>query len=121
MQYMLLLYSDEKAWATFSPAEQKAGLEQYAAYGEALRKAGAYVASDRLRDIKTATTVTVVSSKPQVMDGPFADTKEQLGGYYLIEAKSLDEAITWAARCPGASHGHVEVRPVWPMAGRADG
>src|SRR5262245_38570697 len=110
MQYMLLLYSDEKAWDTFSPAEQQAGLEQYMAYGEALRKANVYVGSDRLKPIGDATTVTVASGKTQVMDGPFADTKEQLGGYYIIDVKNLDEAINWAARCPGASHGHVEVR-----------
>ena len=117
MQYMLLLYSDEKAWNTFSPAEQQAGIAQYMAYGEALRKAGAYVSSDRLRDTPDATTVTVANGKTQVMDGPFADTKEQLGGYYIIDVKNLDEAISWAARCPGASHGHVEVRPVWQMRG----
>ena len=115
MQYMLLLYSDEKAWDTFSPAEQQAGLAQYMAYGEALRKANVYVGSDRLKPIGDATTVTVASGKTQVMDGPFADTKEQLGGYYIIDVKNLDEAINWAARCPGASHGHVEVRPVWQM------
>lgn len=115
MQYMLLLYSDEKAWDSFSPAEQQAGLAQYMAYGEALRKAGVYVGSDRLKPIGDATTVTVASGKTQVMDGPFADTKEQLGGYYIIDVKNLDEAINWAARCPGASHGHVEVRPVWQM------
>ena len=115
MQYMLLLYSNEKAWQTFSPAEQEAGLAQYMAYGEALRKAGVYVGSDRLRNTTDATTVTVASGKTQVMDGPFADTKEQLGGYYIVDVKDLDEAISWAARCPGASHGHVEVRPVWRM------
>jgi hypothetical protein len=117
MQYMLLLYSDEKAWDSFSPAEQQAGLAQYMAYGEALRKANVYVGSDRLKPIGDATTVTVASGKTQVMDGPFADTKEQLGGYYIIDVKNLDEAINWAARCPGASHGHVEVRPVWQMRG----
>jgi hypothetical protein len=118
MQYMLLLYSNEKAWSTFSPEQLKAGQAQYTAYGEALRKAGVYVSSDRLRNTSDTTTVTVADGKTKVMDGPFADTKEQLGGYYLIEAKNLDDAISWAARCPGASHGHVEVRPVWAMAGR---
>jgi hypothetical protein len=115
MQYMLLIYADEKAWNTFTPAEQQAGLAQYMAYGEALRKAGVYVGSNRLKDIEDATTVTVINGKTQVMDGPFAETKEQLGGYYMIEAKNLDEAISWAARCPGASHGKVEVRPIWAM------
>jgi hypothetical protein len=115
MQYMLLLYSDEKAWESFSPADQEAGLKQYFAYGDALRKAGVYVSSDRLRDTADATTVTLVNGKTQVMDGPYTETKEQLGGFYIIEAKTLDEAITWAARCPGAGHGHVEIRPIWPM------
>jgi hypothetical protein len=115
MQYMLLLYSDEKAWNTFSPAEQQAGVAQYTAYGEALRKAKVHVSSDRLRDTTDATTVSIADGKTRVMDGPFADTKEQLGGYYIIDVKNLDEAISWAARCPGASHGHVEVRPAWQM------
>ena len=115
MQYMLLIYAQEGGWNAMPEAAQKAGLSQYTAYGEALRKAGAYVGSDRLKDTNTATTVTVANGKTQVMDGPFADTKEQLGGYYIVEAKTLDEAIEWAARCPGASHGKVEVRPIWAM------
>ena len=86
---------------------------RHAAYGDALRKAGAYVASDRLKNTTDATTVSLVNGKMQVIDGPFADTKEQLGGFYLIEAANLDEAISWAARCPAASHGKVEVRPIW--------
>jgi hypothetical protein len=117
MQYMLLLYSNEKNWNTFTPEQQQAGVAQYTAYGEALRKAGVFVASDRLRDTSGATTVTVVNGNTQVMDGPFADTKEQLGGYYIVDVKNLDDAISWAARCPGASHGHIEVRPVWQMRG----
>ncbi len=114
MQYLLMIYSQEGVWNTFTPQQQEQGMAAYTAYGEALRKAGALVNANRLRDTPDATTVTVVNGKTQVMDGPFADTKEQLGGYYLIEAKNLDEAISWAARCPGASHGKVEVRPVWP-------
>jgi hypothetical protein len=115
MQYMLLIYSVEGGWNAMPEEQQKAGLAAYMAYGEALRKAGVYVQSDRLRDTPDATTVTIVNGKTQVMDGPFADTKEALGGYYLIDVKNLDEAISWAARCPGASHGKVEVRPVWAM------
>ena len=115
MQYLLLLYSEEGVWNTFSPQQQAEGLAMYKTYGEALRKAGALVGSNRLRDTTDATTVTLTNGKTQVMDGPFADSKEQLGGYYLIEAKNLDDAISWAARCPGASHGKVEVRPVWSM------
>ena len=115
MQYMLLIYGDEKGWNKLSETEQREGIALYVAYGDALRKAGVYVSSDRLKDTVDATTVTIVNGKTQVMDGPFADTKEQLGGYYIIEAKTLDEAISWAARCPGASHGKVEVRPIWAM------
>ncbi len=116
MQYMLLIYSEEGAWNRMTPARQEEGTAAFMAYSEALRKAGALVDANRLHDSPDATTVTVVDGRTQVADGPFADTKEQLGGYYLIEAKDLDEAITWAARCPGASFGKMEVRPVWAMA-----
>jgi hypothetical protein len=85
------------------------------AYGEALRKAGVYVGSNRLQPAATATTVRLVDGKSQVLDGPYIDSKEQLGGYYLIEVADLDTALTWAARCPGAGHGTIEVRPVWAM------
>ncbi|MDP3738733.1 MAG: YciI family protein [Hyphomonadaceae bacterium] len=115
MQYLLMIYSEEGAWNRLPEAVQKEGLAAYTAYGEALRKAGAMVGANRLRDTADATTVSVTNGKTQVMDGPFAESKEQLGGYYLIEAKNLDEAISWAARCPGAAHGKVEVRPVWSM------
>jgi hypothetical protein len=71
------------------------------------------VGSNRLRPTGTATTVKVANGKTQVLDGPFADSKEQLGGYYLIEAKDLDAALGWAAKCPGAGHGSVEVRAIW--------
>lgn len=115
MQYLLMLYADESGWEKMSPAEQQQGMAAYMAYTEALKKAGAWVGSNRLRPISTATTVKVADGKQQVLDGPYADSKEQLGGYYLIEAPDLDAAIAWAARCPGASHGTIEVRPVWTM------
>jgi hypothetical protein len=115
MQYLLMIYGEEGAWNRMSEEAQRAGLAQYMAYGEALRKAGKMVASNRLRDVADATRVTVRDGKTKVQDGPYADTREQLGGYYLIEAKDLDEAISWAARCPGAAHGIIEVRPVWEM------
>jgi hypothetical protein len=114
MQYLLMIYSQEGMWNNMPEAAQKEGMAAYMAYTEALRKAGALVNSNRLRDTADATTVRVANGKTKVQDGPFAETKEQLGGYYLIEAKDLDDAIAWAARCPGASHGTVEVRPVWP-------
>ena len=71
--------------------------------------------SNRLRPVATATTVRPVNGKTQVLDGPFADTKEQLGGYYLIDVPDLDAALSWAAKCPAASHGSVEVRAIWSM------
>lgn len=117
MQFLLLLYADEKAWDSLSPADQEEGVGAYIAYSEALSKAGAMVGSNRLRPSDSATRVQVTNGKQQVLDGPYADSKEQLGGYYLIEAPDLDAAISWAARCPGAHHGIVEVRPVWDMSG----
>jgi len=108
-----MLYSSEKGWAELPQAEQSHWMAAYKAYTEALSSAGALVGSNRLTDTDTATTVRVTNGKTQVLDGPYADSKEQLGGYYLIDAPDLDAAIAWAARCPGASHGAIEVRPVW--------
>jgi hypothetical protein len=85
----------------------------YMAYTEALKAANVYVGSNRLQPIATATTVRTVNGKSQVLDGPYADSKEQLGGYYLIDVPDLDAALSWAARCPGAGHGVIEVRPIW--------
>src|SRR5260221_12470820 len=116
MQYLLMLYSNEAHWTTMTPAQQEQGMAAYKAYTEALKKAGVLAGSNRLRPISTATTIRIENGKSQVLDGPYADSKEQLGGYYLIEVADLDAALSWAARCPGASHGSIEVRPVWNMA-----
>jgi len=113
MQYLLLLYSRESGWADLPAAAQHQAMAGYNAYTEALKTAGAYKAGSRLQPTSSATTVRVADGKSQVLNGPYADSKEQLGGYYLIEATDLDAAIAWAARCPGASHGTVEVRPLW--------
>jgi hypothetical protein len=115
MQYLLMLYSNETAWPKMTKAEQEQGVAAYQAYTEALKNAGVYKGSNRLQPTAAATTVRLADGKPQVLDGPYIDSKEQLGGYYLIEAPDLDAAISWAARCPGASHGTVEVRPIWVM------
>jgi hypothetical protein len=115
MQYLLMLYADESQWNKMTQTEQQQGMAAYRAYTEALQAAGALKGSNRLQPISASTRVRVANGKSQVLDGPFADTKEQLGGYYLIEAPNLDAALSWAARCPGASHGTVEVRPVWEM------
>ena len=114
MQYMLLIFSNEAEQQKVSADQMGQRLAAYGAYGEALRKAGALVDSNRLQPVASATTVRVADGKTQVLNGPYAESKEQLGGYYLSEAADLDVAISWAARCPGASHGTIEVRPVWP-------
>jgi hypothetical protein len=115
MQYLLLLHAEEAGFARMTPEQQQQGMAAYMAYSEALIKAGVFKGSNRLQPVATATTVRVVDGKTQVLDGPYADSKEQLGGYYLIEAPDLDAALSWAARCPGAGHGIIEVRPVWEM------
>jgi len=115
MQYLLTLYADEAGFQRMTKEQQQQGMAAYMAYTEALKQAGAYVGSNRLQPIATSTTVRSVDGKTQVLDGPYADTKEQLGGYFLIDAPDLDAAISWAARCPGAQHGVIEVRPIWKM------
>ena len=115
MQYMLLIHASEAGGETMTEADIGRMVAAYGAYTEALSKAGVLVNSNRLRPAATATAVRIVDGKTQVLDGPYAETKEQLAGYYLIEAPDLDAAIGWAARCPGASHGTMEVRPVWQM------
>lgn len=117
MQFLMLLYSNESGWNQLSPEQQEQGKAAYMAYGEALRKAGIFLGANRLKPVANATTVRIANGKTQVLDGPYADTKEQCGGYYLIDVPDLDAALSWAARCPGASHGIVEVRPVWQMPG----
>jgi hypothetical protein len=114
MEYMLLIYSDSSRFEAMSASQKSDGLAAYGAYTEALQKAGVMRGGDRLRPVDTATTVRLKSGKTEVLNGPYAETREQLGGYYLIDVPDLDAALSWAARCPGASHGLVEVRPIWP-------
>ena len=112
MQYMLLIHANEADFAALPKDRRDQTLAAYTAYTEALKKAGILVESNRLQPTAAATTVRVANGKTQVLNGPYAETKEQLGGYYMIEATDLDAAISWAARCPGASHGTMEIRPV---------
>ena len=111
MKYMLLIYEDD--------AERVAHMDERmpncSAYVEAMKKAGIYVSGDRLRGVATATSVRVTDGRTHVFDGPYAEAKEQLGGFHIIEVPDLDSALAWAARCPSASRGAVEVRPVWPL------
>ena len=115
MQYLMMLYVNEAGWGKMTKTEQQQGEAAYRAYTEALNKAGVIKGMNRLQPTTAATTVRLVDGKSQVLDGPYAEAKEQLGGYFLIDVPDLDEALSWAARCPAAGHGVVEVRPVWSM------
>ena len=119
MQYMLLIYDDEKQWQGMSEAERGQMMQQYFAYTQELRDAGAYVAGDALQPTANATTVRLRNDEQLVTDGPFAETKEQLGGYYLIDVDSLDEAASWASKIPSARLGSIEVRPVMQIPAEA--
>ncbi|RDU99069.1 YciI family protein [Trinickia dinghuensis] len=115
MQYLLMIYSAEIDWHGLAESDRQEKVAAYQAYTESLQKADVVLGKNRLQPTNTATTVRLVDGKPQVLDGPFCDSKEQLAGYYLIDVPNLDAAIAWAARCPGASHGIMEVRPIWTM------
>jgi hypothetical protein len=112
MQYLLLIYANESEPV---PGGQEAFLAEYGAFTQSIVQSGALKGADRLRPTSTATTVRVRDGKAMVTDGPFAETREQLGGYYLVEAKDLDEAAAIAARIPSARIGSIEVRPIWAM------
>ena len=115
MQYLLMIYGNE-AGMLAAPKEMAMQMSAaYGAYTEAMKKAGIWVGGERLRPTLDATTVRVKDGKTQVLDGPYAETKEQLGGYYMIDVPDLDAALSWASRCPGAATGTMEVRPIWPM------
>ncbi len=113
MRYMLLINSEESHYETMTEEDGAKLMADYGTFTSDLQKAGALVGSDRLQPSTTATTVRVRDGQTLTTDGPFAETKEQFGGYYTIEVKDLDEALTWAARVPSATYGSVEVRPVW--------
>jgi hypothetical protein len=112
MQYLLLIYANESAEAQVPQEEQRAMFGEWMAYTASLKAANALVAGDALQPTATATSVRVRNGERMITDGPFAETKEQLGGYYLVEAKDLDAALDWAAKCPGARAGTIEVRPI---------
>lgn len=113
MEYMLMLYVDEPGWPKLTPAQQQEGVAAYMSFTQALQTSGALKSSGRLQFSSTATNVRIANGKAQVLDGPYAESKEQLGGYFIIDVADLDAAIGWAARCPAANHGVVEVRPLW--------
>ena len=113
MKYMALIYGDENAWESFSEDERAAAYAQYAAFGDEARAAGVVAGGSELGPTRDATTVRVRDDEALVTDGPYAEVKEALGGYYLLECESMEEALDWAARIPGAEHGYVEVRPTY--------
>jgi hypothetical protein len=112
MQYMLLIYGDQNGWQSRTEEENNQLMQDYYQFTEDLQKSGAMVGGDALEPTQTATTVRVRNDETLTTDGPFAETKEQLGGYYIVDVGSIDEALEWAAKIPGAKHGSVEVRPV---------
>ncbi|WP_332691558.1 YciI family protein [Devosia sp.] len=112
MKFMLLIHGNEEAMNNATKVNATGMSPEYAAYNEALIKAGAMLAGERLRPTTTAASVRVRNGKTEVLDGPYAETKEQFGGYYIIEAADFDTAMGWAQKCPAANFGTIEVRPV---------
>jgi hypothetical protein len=112
MRYVLQIYSPDGYWDSLGPKEREALYKEYFAFTRDLSEQGVLVGSHELEPASTATSVRVRDGETLVTDGPFAETKERLGGYYVIDADSLDEALEWAARIPSARHGTIEVRPV---------
>jgi hypothetical protein len=112
MKYLLTIYADEAIWTDASPEDVQRMMEAYGAVGAAMEEAGVRLGGEGLQPSSTATSVSVRDGETITTDGPFVETREQLGGYYLLDCKDLDEAIGWAARIPDAAHGTVEIRPV---------
>ncbi|MBV9284766.1 MAG: YciI family protein [Acidimicrobiia bacterium] len=115
MRYALLICTDEKAYEALSPEESQASTAGYMAWGEEMAKRGVLQGGERLRPTTDATSVQVRDGEVLTSDGPFAETKEQIGGFYLVDCRDLDEAIEIASKIPGAHHGTIEVRPIWEM------
>lgn len=114
MKFLLMLLADEKAGMAIPPEQMAGFMGQLAAYQEALTKAGAFIATAALQPTHTARTISNADGELKVQDGPYADTREQFGGYYMIEAPDMDEAIRLAALCPAATWGRIEIRPFHP-------
>ena len=112
MQYLLMIYGNEAGMQAASKDQVTQMSAAYMAYAEAMKQAGVIRGGERLRPTSEATTVRVKNGKTEVLDGPYADTKEQFAGYYFVEAADLDEAISWAKRCPSSKYGSIEIRPV---------
>lgn len=120
MKYLCLIYTDEKSYAQLPEVQGRQVMGEYYDFMDWAKRNGYYVGSNRLEPTETATTVRIRNGKLSTTDGPFAETKEQLGGYFLVEAKDLNEALQIAARIPGARFGSVEVRPISEVPARAE-
>ena len=120
MRYLALIYEEPTAGPS-DPAELEAMLAEYGAFTRQTRERGGFEAGEALQPVTTATTVRVRDGQVLTTDGPFAETKEHLGGFYLLDCRDLDDAIELAARIPGARYGSVEIRPIWEMAGEGSG
>ena len=114
MKFMLLIHGDEKVLQANTRVDETGMSAEYAAYNDALMKAGAIRGGERLKPTSATTSIRVREKKAVVLDGPYTETQEQLGGFYIIDVPSLDEAIEWAKKCPAAQFGTIEVRPIWP-------
>lgn len=112
MQYLCLIYEDETIWQKMPKAEAGKLFDEYYAFTDGIKKSGHYIGGNPLQPTDTATSIRVRNGKVSTTDGPFAETKEQLGGYYLVEAKDLNDALQVASRIPGARLGTIEVRPI---------
>ena len=112
MKYILLIYGNEQVWASLTQQQMEKVYADHRAYGEALTQAGAMLGGSELKPVSTATSVRFTNGRPKTVDGPFAETKEQLAGYYLIEVGDLEQALAWAEKMPGMTTGTVEVRPL---------
>ena len=117
MQYMLLIYEDEEAWMGMAAEEQGKAMQEWNDYTQWLKDKGWYLAGDALHPTTAATTVRIREDQTMTTDGPFAETKEQLGGYYLVDCANLDEAIEASVKCPGVHFGTLEIRPVMDFSG----
>ena len=115
MEYLLLIHEDEKQMQGVTPEQMRGQSAAYGAYMKAMADAGVMEGGQRLHPSSTATTIRVKNGKTSVVNGPYVEIKEQLGGYFLIDTPDLDFAISRAARCPGAQYGAMEVRPIWQM------
>jgi hypothetical protein len=118
MKYLCLIYENEQNWSHYTKNQGDSMMAEYGTFTEDIQKSGHMIGGEALQPTQTATTVRVRNGKVSTTDGPFAETKEQLGGYYLVEAKDLNDAIQVAARIPGAKTGSIEVRPVMVFAGQ---